>query len=330
MKKLTTLLLAWIGLAVLPAHGQTPNPSMISFRMVDDLGALVTQGEIKVSTFSHWVPGEGFGHDEYDQRRAPVSEEGKVSFDVANIRGEVGYSAYPSGKYYPVPAQTYRFRQVENGRWEPWNPEVTVTVPRKLNPTALYARRIHATELPTTAPVGFDLMVSDWVAPYGKGKRADFICEVSTVVPMTDPTKAFESVLNITFPSNGDGVSPSRANPKKRLLKLPREAPASGYEPRVTKRLARAAEGAELETGTLEDQNYFFRVRTVLDPQGNVISALYGKIHGDILWDTLNSRSGHLQFTYYLNPTPLDRNLEFDPKRNLFPARLDGTNITEP
>ena len=34
--------------------------------------------------------------------------------------------------------------------------------------------------------------------------------------------------------------------------------------------------------------------------------------------------------TYYLNPTSLDRNLEFDPKRNLFPPRLDGTNITEP
>ena len=25
-----------------------------------------------------------------------------------------------------------------------------------------------------------------------------------------------------------------------------------------------------------------------------------------------------LRFTYYLNPTPNDRNMEFDPKRNLF------------
>ena len=330
MKKLTTLFIAMLGLAALPACGQPQHPSMISFRVVDDLGAPVSEGEVKLSTFSHWVPGEGFGRDEYDQRRAPLTKDGEVSFEVPNIRGDVEYAVYPKGKYYPVTMQSYRFNQVQNGRWEPWNPEVTVIVPRILNPTALYARRIRATEVPTMGPVGFDLMISDWVAPYGKGKTADFTCEVSTVVPMSDPAKAFESVLRIAFPNQGDGVYSNLAQPKKRLLELPREAPGSGYKSHLTKRIARAAEGAALETSTREDQNYFFRIRTVLDPNGKVISALYGKIHGDISWDTLNSLSGHLQFTYYLNPTSLDRNLEFNPKRNLFPDRLDGTNVTEP
>jgi hypothetical protein len=41
-------------------------------------------------------------------------------------------------------------------------------------------------------------------------------------------------------------------------------------------------------------------------PNGTVKSALYGKIYGDFM-----------QFRYYLNPTPNDRNIEFDPKQNL-------------
>lgn len=128
----------------------------------------------------------------------------------------------------------------------------------------------------------------------------------------------------------GDGIQSLRASPKKRLLELPREAPKSGYEPKLDMKIARAAEGAAIETGAREDQNYFFRVRTVLDSNGKVVRALYGKIHGNIECDPLNSERGLLRFTYYLNPTSLDRNLEFDPKRNLFPVRLSGTNITEP
>ena len=49
-------------------------------------------------------------------------------------------------------------------------------------------------------------------------------------------------------------------------------------------------------------------MRTVLDENGNVKSALYGKIYGDPM---------QMNFRYYLNPTPNDRNIEFDPKQNL-------------
>ncbi len=329
MKKPTILLLAGLGLFVLPACGQTQHPSMISFRVVDDLGAPVTKGEIKVSTFSHWVPGEGFGHDEYDQRRVPITPEGKASFEAPNIRGQLEYNVYPSGKYYPVTMQSYRFRQVESGRWEPWNPEVTVIVPRMINPTALYARKVGLMprlKIPNADRVGFDLMESDWVAPHGKGKQVDLFFEYRAVVPMVDETKAFECALAVTFANEGDGILSYPVQPKKRLWDLPRQAPADGYEPRWIKTFGRSKEGEALTNYEREDQNYFFRVRTVLDPNGKVISALYGKIHGDIVFDAVRQ----VRFAYYLNPTPLDRNLEFDPKRNLFPPRLDGTNITEP
>lgn len=41
--------------------------------------------------------------------------------------------------------------------------------------------------------------------------------------------------------------------------------------------------------------------------------------------DPINSKTMIVLFTYYLNPTPNDRNLEFDPKRNL----LQGLKATE-
>jgi len=329
MKKLSTLLFVSLGLATLPACGQSKYPSMISFHVVDDLGAPVEEGEIKLSTFSHWVPGEGFGRDEYDQRRAPLGKDGVVNFEVPNIRGGLEYSVYPKGNYYPVTMQSYRFSQVQSGRWEPWNPMVTVIVPRKINPTALYARKIGLmprAKIPNEDKAGFDLMESDWVPPHGKGKLADLFFEYRTIVPMVDEAKAFECSLTIMFANEGDGIVAQMALPKRRLWELPRIAPAEGYEPKWTKVFGRRQEGAEHTPFEREEHNYYIRVRTVLDPNGKVISALYGKIHGDIVFDAVR----HIRFTYYLNPTPLDRNLEFDPKRNLFSDRLDGTNVTEP
>jgi hypothetical protein len=60
-------------------------------------------------------------------------------------------------------------------------------------------------------------------------------------------------------------------------------------------------------------------VRTVLDEMGNIKSAHYGKIYGDFM-----------QFKYYLNPTPNDRNIEFDPKRNLLKNLKAMEQVREP
>jgi phage-related protein len=64
---------------------------------------------------------------------------------------------------------------------------------------------------------------------------------------------------------------------------------------------------------------YLFRVRTALDQQGNVVSARYGKIYGDFM-----------QFTYYYNPTPNDRNIEFNPKQNLLGGLQAFERVTAP
>jgi hypothetical protein len=67
--------------------------------------------------------------------------------------------------------------------------------------------------------------------------------------------------------------------------------------------------------------NYFFRVRTVRDQSGKIISAHYGKIYGDFFF---GCSASYIDYTYYLNPTPNDRNVEFKPGSNLF-TDLIGT-----
>jgi hypothetical protein len=68
-----------------------------------------------------------------------------------------------------------------------------------------------------------------------------------------------------------------------------------------------------------QKRNYFFRIRTVLDEEGNVKSACYGKIYGDFM-----------DFRYYLNPTPNSRNVEFDPKRNLLQGLKPDEQVDKP
>ena len=66
-----------------------------------------------------------------------------------------------------------------------------------------------------------------------------------------------------------------------------------------------------------ENKCFCFRIRTKFDDKGNVVEGYYGKIYGDVVmkWSYLGvSRVG---FLYYLNPTPNDRNLEWDMKNNL-------------
>ena len=68
-----------------------------------------------------------------------------------------------------------------------------------------------------------------------------------------------------------------------------------------------------------EDRHFYVRVRTELDPQGNVIRANYGKIYSDIRYAPWprGREDPSVQFEYYLNPEPNDRRMEFDNHRNL-------------
>jgi hypothetical protein len=172
-------------------------------------------------------------------------------------------------------------------------------------PTAMYAKRINSLTVPAfNRAIGYDLMIGDWVGPYGKGINADlFFTEKHT-----DPQSGY--ILSISFPKPGDGIQEFTVPDAEKGsgLRSSHEAPVGSYQP----------EAAQTEM-TNPSRNFYFRVRTKLDENGNVVSARYGKIYGDLA-----------QFIYYFNPTPNDRNVEFDPKQNLLGGIQSFEQVSQP
>jgi hypothetical protein len=193
------------------------------------------------------------------------------------------------------------------------NPSFTLMLKRIGKPIAMYAKKEEAKVPKENEPIGFDLMAGDWVAPYGTGKTADLLFTIHRQI--TSPQK-FDADMELTFPNVGDGivvVPPSSGSGKGTSpLLMPRSADESGYQQSLKWSYHNFTETSEPASG------YFLRVRTVLDSTGNVESAYYGKIQGDVRF-LVGSKAPHagIAFTYYLNPTPNDRNVEFNPKCNL-------------
>lgn len=175
-------------------------------------------------------------------------------------------------------------------------------------PTAIpmYASIIHDGPTAFDTALGYDLMSGDWVAPYGKGKRADII--LTKHVEGAAPDSFFQ--VTVTFPNQADGIrefNVSAANQSKRERLY--DAPDVGYEPQTVVKV-RFASGNRRPPDSQLSCSYYIRVHSVLDESQRVKSALYGFINGAIV-------SGHIRLTYYLNPTPNDRNLRFEMGKSL-------------
>lgn len=178
------------------------------------------------------------------------------------------------------------------------------------NPIPLYTKNLQKECAgPLTVPVesqnvGYDLMIGDWVAPHGKGKVSDLIFFYESKY-VSD--SEFSRTTKVRFSNEKDGLIPFEAPLHKgSAFVSDYQAPETGYLAEWDQVISRTAENPNNNTRN-EQRNFYFRVRTELDEQGEIKNAYYGKIYGDFM-----------SFIYYFNPTSNDRNVEFDPQRNLF------------
>jgi hypothetical protein len=303
--------------------------AQVTFHVTTDEGKSVRNAAIWAATFHHWQPGEGFGKDIQTEMLGETDADGNVTLKIPSLRGDLRYAVSGGTAFYRTSGLIYRFTEAKNERWEPWNPTIEVVLKPILKPIPMYARKVGepgALSIPEDGkPMGFDLVASDWVAPHGKGTTSDLVFKLERrYISVEEP---FDATLTVTFSNEGDGIQSVLAPPfAGSELKLPRYAPEQGYAPELVKRKVRPAAGKPIEGNSREDQNYFLRVRTVLDEKRKVKSALYGKVDGDIqFW-----ANGKLRFTYYLNPETNDRNMEFDVQRNLLTNLKDGEQVNAP
>ena len=211
--------------------------------------------------------------------------------------------------------------------------DIRLTMPANGERVALHYREVSLSGLPNETWIGFDADAVDTIAPWGKGKVADFNFRISSrQVGWTESDASlaalrrtpegarmderewaqtygrFEGTLNLSFPRTGDGILTTPAFWPYCLLKTPALAPEEGY---VTERAlpfdtVAASEPSDDFTG------YYLRLRTLLDAGGRITSAHYAKIHGRI-----EARPGRVAFRFYYNPRADDRRLAFAPGRNL-------------
>ncbi|MDR0536224.1 MAG: Ig-like domain-containing protein [Puniceicoccales bacterium] len=312
MKKKITIVATSILLVVggIGATDTVQRPmAKITFVVKDDAGTPVPNIKVSMSTFHHWEPGEGFGKDIAKSYTSITDKNGVAVIQGRSLRGEFACGITATG-YYPHRHMRHRFTERKSGRWEPWNPTLEIIIHPIINPIPMYMFHEKDKNIPSPEKeFGFDLKMDDFVAPYGRGVYPDFIFKIEEKIPRTEFGESYDYRLRITFPNKGDGIQshfttpcPKSESPGDSRITMPRYAPTTGYKNSLELRKA-LLDDRRIEQGM--DQNYFFRVRTKLDKNGKITSALYGKISGPIEFG-----KNWFRLRYFLNPTPLDLNME--------------------
>ena len=259
-----------------------------------------------------------------------TNESGLIKAWGSSNSGGAGFAIVRAeGYYYPVHGDGLRFRKKNFfGVWQPDDLVVTVKLQRVEHPIPLWVKKELLNVKQEIANINrgsfsYDLMMGEWLPPFGKGKVADI---EFTRLPHEDlgegendgiKANSYRDAVAVRFVGNDNGIIECWP-PAGACLKI-RSAPEGDY---VHDYLCWEGLDRNLKYSTNYDKNrcLAFRIRVVKDDRGRIVNAYYGKIYNDIVAYT---GAGHaifgVMFSYYLNPTSLDRNLEWDRKTNLCP-----------
>ncbi len=198
---------------------------------------------------------------------------------------------------------------VKGDRWQPWDPTLEVVLKERRKPIPMFTKRVELT-FPKRIEVGFDAERGDLVTPYGKGVNTNIIFKYASTF----------SRENIHYITNDVTLSTYRRGGfiQLKLEQYSRrenvyEAPVAGYSDSLTFELVRWP-GKIIKDVSLPKQSYLiFKTDEAenLARFGIIRDFEYGEC-----WEQPNYCT--VIFMYYFNPTPNDRNLEFDGKSNLF------------
>jgi hypothetical protein len=304
---------------------QLPEASA-TIKVVDDEGRPVEGAKVLISFM---IPYNAWSTKEvkHAENHEGFSDKDGLFSARDGCKGDIGYVAKKEGYYDSTPTRyDYQGLNVTKTAWQPGNPELTAVLKKIINPVPMYAREVTLQIQELNTRMGYDLEAGDWVSPYGKGMHPDFVCYASR---RGNTMYDFETFVQITFSNWEDGIQayPVKHEGGNRLRSM-QEAPDENYANEWSRKKSASPREGRLNWETDRDMNYLFRVRSKLDNRGNIVSANYGKIYGDIITGGEAAEKLWLHFTYYYNPDPQSRSLEFDTKRNL--AKDAGRNIYLP
>ncbi len=322
MKKMILLLLL-----TLPTTVFALPTAKYTLKVIDEGGEPIEGIQASISFME--PKSEGWGGDTYLVQGE--TDSGGIFTGSGETQAYAVYGASGEG-YYPTGLKYQGFNGTSGivgfRRWEPWNPTLDVVLKPIKNPIPMYARKTDWIEIPKVGEfIGYDLKRADWVVPYGSGLTADFLFKLEHDIRSRSD---YDAKLTLRFSNEGDGIqSVLVGEDEGSMFKLNYEGPERGYKKELVTELW-GRPNKPLPIVFSDNQNYYFRVRSELDSEGNVEEGLYGKIHGNIEFERLVKDGGSIRFTYYLNPTSNDRNIEFNPKKNLFKRLEDNHKVVLP
>ncbi|MEE1673052.1 hypothetical protein SNR37_002465 [Agarivorans aestuarii] len=284
--------------------------TQIKLKVIDQDGQPVKNAEVGMSFMLSQ------GSNEYDGTTDDKGEATALRFSQFGVIIVVNKEGY-----YQSKVRTSRGHQ-----------KLTMELRKKKKTTAMYAKKLLLPIPKKREVIGFDFEQSDWVSPYGKGNIAHIFFHLSGEYIDYDNNN---NELKISFTNAEDGLVKLKKTSTSSEFTFPYQAPLIGY---LNTHILEKRLSSNTKTTTTYDSTalgYIFRVNTKLNNEGEVIHANYGKIAGEFFSSTKQNKSqgrenGFVEFTYYYNPTPNDRSLEFDWRQNLFIDLKLNETIREP
>ncbi len=194
---------------------------------------------------------------------------------------------------------------------------LTFVLRRIKTPIPLYAKRLQVVAPVLDKEFGYDCEVGDWVNPHGKGRTKDLVFN-PIIHHETDKYTNYHYELAVSFSNEKDGFVKFEQNTASEF-KAPYELPKNANFQNSWRYFKKREPGKGIETNSEPSKGYFFRLRTQVDGNGDIISCHYAKAFGDIP-----------DLKIYFNSTQNDRNLEFDSEQNLFTNLEPTEQVREP
>jgi len=268
----------------------------VTFSVVDDRGTPVPEARIK-----------GYFND------PRKSNDAGTHYDVlTNDRGVckvkgVGYSftecTVKKMGYY---SSRYHLRLKENDKSVS---KLTVVLKKIRNPISMKVRNIDF-DLPSKEQYyPFDLDIGDLVEPYGKGKKANIY-----IYYYGQHKDIFtgESSFRIKVSDSNQGLKLMSFDDYSQF-KTVYDAPVNAYTNQLEFQSKRTKTERLVDSKIKKNEYIVFKCQN----STNEKMYNYGKILPDLSYWPQEDQTVKVKFTYYYNPIPNDRNLEFNPEKNL-------------
>ena len=273
----------------------------VTIEVADEIGRPVTNANARVFFRMSSGSSEGKRATGVTNAEGKFMAEGRTTDSVFIEVEKNGY--YATHQQYNAASRDPE--RLKDGRWLPWNPTIPVVLREIRNPIPMYVKRFEG-RFPNEQIVGFDCEVGDFVAPHGLGETPDFLIRTG------------EIGLSSIDQNGGFLVLPSYSNS---AFKSDYFAPENGYVTNLSSRVVVDDRNGRTKSVLYDygddygfSRNYLvFKSRIKRDTDGKIISANYGKFYGNFEYWRKS-----VKFLYYFNPTPSDRNIEFDGTNNLF------------